>query len=123
MQWLDLDFTHLANATIAFFTAVVAYAAVYIGRRSAAKPDPAETAALSIKGAAIVSSESVVALGVEMAALRATATAVAAQHVGEGEKMRKIGYKLVEMCERMEREMSELRKEISDLAKEVARRR
>lgn len=133
MQIFGLDITELANATILLLTALVTWAAVYVGRRTT-KPQPTSAAGIQVEGAAIVSSSAIHSMNAEMAALRASSEAAAtslastaatavARMSEEGEKNRKIGHRLSELADRAIDEMAELRREIADLSREVARRK
>ncbi len=109
-----LDFTSLANATLAFLTAVLIAAAVKIGR-SSPKPSPVET---KIEGAAIVSSESVQQVAEALKAY--TSETIISR--GDGEKTRKVGHELVEAIERLTGEVQNVHRTLQTLTTEIARK-
>jgi len=117
MHFLGFDITELANATILLLTALIGYAAVYVGRR--AKPEQEPAATVKMDGMTIISSEPLSALSRSIECL--TLESVALRR--DAEKIRQVGYRNLELGGRLKEELEELRVEIRRVGDALIARR
>lgn len=105
MQWQGLDLSELANSAIILLTALIGFAAVYVGRRAKEIQERSPTAAISVNGAAIISSEAINALAGSVEALGAEMI----ERRQADEKMRGLIHQQIEGDRHVVEQMRELR--------------
>ncbi len=137
MTFLGLDFAPLASAFLALVTAIIASAAVTVGRRTkdpqAAPPAPKTppVTSVSMAGAAIISQEAVNALShaIEInskhqMSLLAFQKEVIAKQQDELIELEKDRVSLIrDLCQEIMRAVYDLTKELQELRNEIARKR